>query len=306
MTPTLELEPRSREQIAAVANILRDVLGEAAIAAHLYGSAVVGGLRPGSDLDVFVVTTRSLTAEERAELVRRLLPISGRRAVDGPARSLEVSVVAQPDVRPWRYPPALQFQYGDWMRGEFERGQLPHWPYPDPDVVVLIETAHVASVPLFGPPARDVLDRVPRDDLVRAMVDAIPVLMPGIETGHDTRNCLLTFARIWTTLETGEIRPKDAAAAWVLPRLPEDHRPVLAHARAIYLGEAEERWDGLLDRVRPHVDYVVEQIRSLAGDGREEGRDRHDRAGPGSDGRGPDGGFADRDGPRDVHGHRGL
>jgi predicted nucleotidyltransferase len=270
VTP-LELEPRSREQITTVANILRDVLGDAAIAAYLYGSAVVGGLRPGSDLDVFVVTTGSLTAEERPELVRRLLPISGRGAIHAPARSLEVSVVAQRDVRPWRYPPTIQFQYGDWMRGEFERGQLPDWPHPDPDVAVLIETAHVATVPLFGPPVGEVLDRVPRDDLVRAMVDAIPVLMPGIETGDDTRNCVLTFARIWTTLATGEIRPKDAAADCTLSRLPEEHRPVLAHARAIYRGEAEERWDGLLDRVRPHVDYVVEQITSLAGDRRDEG-----------------------------------
>ena len=269
MTPTLELEPRSREQIATVTNILQEVLGDAAIAAYLYGSAVAGGLRPHSDLDVFVVTTRSLTPEERAELVRRLLPISGRRAVDGPARSLEVSVVAQPDARPWRYPPTIQLQYGDWMRGEFERGQLPDWPHPDPDVAVLIETAHVAALPLFGPPAGDVLDRVPRDDLVRAMVDAIPVLMPGIETGDDTRNCVLTFARIWTTLATGEIRPKDVAVDWVLPHLPQEHRPVLAHARAIYVGEAEERWEGLRDRVRPHVDYVVEQIRLLAGEARE-------------------------------------
>jgi streptomycin 3"-adenylyltransferase len=86
--------------------------------------------------------------------------------------------------------------------------------------------------------------------------------MPGIEEGDDRRNGLLTLARIWTTLATGEIRSKDAAASWVLARIPEEHRPVPAHARAAYLGEATEDWRGLLARVRPHVDCVVERIRS--------------------------------------------
>jgi streptomycin 3"-adenylyltransferase len=87
--------------------------------------------------------------------------------------------------------------------------------------------------------------------------------MPGIEEG-DTRNGLLTLARIWTTLATGEIRSKDEAANWALARLPEQHRPVLAHARAAYLGEAPEDWRELALRVRPHVDHVVERIRTLA------------------------------------------
>ena len=75
---------------------------------------------------------------------------------------------------------------------------------------------------------------------------------------------LLTFARIWTTLETGEIRSKDRAADWVLPRLPAEHRPVLEHARAIYLDEAAPDWAPLRARVRPHADYVVAHIEVLA------------------------------------------
>jgi streptomycin 3"-adenylyltransferase len=77
----------------------------------------------------------------------------------------------------------------------------------------------------------------------------------------DTRNVVLTLARAWSTLETGEIRSKDAAAGWALERLPSEHRPVLEHARAIYLGEADERWDRLAADVRPHADYVVGRIR---------------------------------------------
>jgi predicted nucleotidyltransferase len=263
MTPSLAREPRSRDQIAATTDIVRDVLGDVALAAYLYGSAVVGGLRPDSDLDVLVVSSRTLTGNERTAIIERLLPISGRRAVGGPARSIELSIVARPSLTPWRYPPSIELQYGDWKRAEFERGELPEWPRPDPDVTLLVETARRAVVPLLGPPIAAVLEPVPRADLVRAMLDTIPVLMPGIDEGDDRRNGLLTLARIWTTLATGEIRAKDEAASWALARLPEEHRPALAHARAAYLGEEHDDWQALAPRVRPHVDYVVDRIRTL-------------------------------------------
>jgi len=137
------------------------------------------------------------------------------------------------------------------------------WPRLDPDAVVLIETARRAALPLLGPPAATVLETAPRADFARAMMDLIPILMPGIEEGDDRRNGLLTLARIWTTLATGEIRPKDEAADWALAQLPEEHRPVLAHARAAYLGEEPENWRDLEPRVRPHVDHLVSLIRTL-------------------------------------------
>jgi predicted nucleotidyltransferase len=264
MTPFLKREPRSCEQIAAATAIVRDVLGDAALAAYLYGSAVASGLRRDSDLDVLVVSGRSLTRSERVAIVQRLLPISGRHAVGGPARPIELTILARPALTPWRYPPGIEFQYGDWMRAKLERGELPEWPHADPDVAVLVETARRAAVPLFGSPVSAILDPVPHADLIRAMVDSIPVLMPGIEQGDDTRNGLLTLARIWTTLATGEIRSKDEAAHWALAHLPDEHRPVLAHARAAYLGECLEDWRELASRLRPHVDFVVERIRTLA------------------------------------------
>jgi Domain of unknown function (DUF4111) len=160
---------------------------------------------------------------------------------------------------------AFEFQYGEWLRAEIERGELPEWPRPDPDVALLVEAAGRAAVPLLGPPIAAVFEPVPRADLVRAMVDSIPILMPGIEQASDTRNGLLTLAtRIWMTLASGEIGPKGEAAVWALARLPEEHRPVLAHARAAYLGEEPEDWREINALVRPHVDYVVERIRALA------------------------------------------
>lgn len=260
--PRATLAPVDRDQVQVVVGLVRRILGPDLVAAYLSGSALAGGLRPDSDLDLLVVTDRRLTDDERQALVAGLLPISGSRASPKPARSIELTVVLDGDVQPWRYPPLMELQYGDWLRTELERGDRPPGPLPNPDLAILVTTVLLGSEALVGPPAHQLLDAPPSGDLVRAMIDGIPGLL--LDLDHDTRNVLLTFARIWTTIATGEIRPKDAAADWVLARLPEAHRPVLAHARAIYLGETPERWDDLRDRVGLHVDHVLAAIQAAS------------------------------------------
>jgi hypothetical protein len=134
----------------------------------------------------------------------------------------------------------------------------------NPDLATLITMAMLANTPLFGPPPAQVFDPVPPEDLISAMVDGIDSLRGDLQS--DTRNVLLTFARIWSTLATGIIRSKDAAADWALCRLPEEHQPVLARARAIYLGHHPERWNDIGDQLESHTEYVVAEIRRLAND----------------------------------------
>jgi len=93
------------------------------------------------------------------------------------------------------------------------------------------------------------------------MLDSIPALLSYLH--GDERNVVLTFARIWTTLATGEIRSKDASADWVLPQLPLEHRAVLAHARDLYLRGAPEEWGDLMPRVLPNVEFMIGRIEAL-------------------------------------------
>jgi predicted nucleotidyltransferase len=246
-------------QVDEIVRLIRHVLGDDAIGAYLHGSAVLGELRPRSDTDVLVVAGRGMTHEQRRDLVDGLLVISGKRARAGPARPVELAVVIQADVRPWRYPPRCEFLYGEWLREGFERGELPAPSGSSPDLAPLIAMVLLGNRPLFGPPPAEVLDRVPHVDLIRAITAGIPDLLEDLPS--DTRNVVLTLARIWMTAATGAIRSKDVAADWALTRLPEEHRAVLARARAIYVGEEEEeRWADLQPRLRPHVDFVLQEI----------------------------------------------
>ena len=246
------------DQPERVVALVREVLGTAVIGAYLHGSAASGDLHPTSDIDLLVVTRRPTTLDEKRVLIEGLLPMSGRGDSTGHSRSVDLAIVVEADIRPWRYPPPLDFQYGDWWRREFEQGELTPWESPNPDLTLLLEVALQADHPLFGPRPRSVLDPVPPADIRRAMLDGIPALLSDLD--GDERNVVLTFARIWTTLATGVIRSKDAAADWALPRLPSEHRPVLVHARSIYLGDAPEEWGDLLPRVRPYVDHVISAI----------------------------------------------
>jgi predicted nucleotidyltransferase len=232
---------------------VRDVLGSDLVGVYLFGSAVLGGLRPRSDLDVLVVSSRRLSREEKRRLGDRLLRISGR------PRPLELTVVAQPEVRPWRYPLRMELQYGDWLRDEFERGNVEPDSAENPDLALLIAQVLLADRPLHGPAPMDVFEPVPPADLARALLADVDEVLEGIDT-TDTRNGVLTLARIWCTAATGEIRAKDTAADWALERLPEEHRAALARARAVYLGEEEERWDDLAHLVRPYAEYLVGEI----------------------------------------------
>jgi len=81
----------------------------------------------------------------------------------------------------------------------------------------------------------------------------------------DTRNVVLTFARIWTTLATGEIRSKAAAADWALAQLSPEHCPVLnMPGSCTSTAGTPRRWsDELSAQLHPHVDEVLAEIDRL-------------------------------------------
>ncbi|WP_327312078.1 aminoglycoside adenylyltransferase family protein [Streptomyces sp. NBC_01235] len=247
-------------QVQEIVGLVGGVLGQDVIGTYLHGSSVLGGLRPASDVDVLVVSRRRMDEQDRRTLLGGLLRISGSR---NKVRPVELTVVVQSEVRPWRYPPTGDFLYGEWLCAEYEAGEVPQ-PEPMPDLALLITMTLTGDHPLTGPRPAQVLDPVPQTDLVRASVAGIPGLLDDLDS--DTRNVLLTFARIWTTLATGQIKSKDAAADWALAQLPPEHRPALEHARQLYLNcsYSEESWsDALKAQVCPHVDRVLAEIDRL-------------------------------------------
>lgn len=146
-----ELNTPARGDVADdLAKLVRaEALGRP-LALYLTGSSCHGGLRPDSDIDLLLITVRSLQDAERRRLVGHLLQHSGRRATVRPGRAIELTSLVRDEVVPWRYPAVRDFLYGEWLRTDYESGRVPD-PEPDPNLPVLITAAREHSQALFGP-----------------------------------------------------------------------------------------------------------------------------------------------------------
>jgi len=222
--------------------VLERFLGDSLVAIHLHGSAVGGGLRRLSDVDLLAVVDRPTTADIRKRLVAELLTVSGRYpAPPGGARPIELTILLLSDLRPAPYPARVEFVYGEWLRADFEAGTVPE-PHAHPGHTLLLAQARGEAKPLRGPALAEILAEIPRTDVHRAMGEALPSLLGDL--AGDERNVLLTLARMWYTLTTGDFVAKDVAAHWAAAQLPAEPAALLETARGGYLGTVADTWEG--------------------------------------------------------------
>lgn len=247
------------EQALQARSMLSRQLGGQLLALYLYGSFVDGGLRAHSDIDLLAVIERPLTNGGRLDLMRQLLRLSAPPG-DAALRPLEVTFLVLSDIAPWQHPARRELQFGEWLRGDVEAGVIAP-AEADPDVAVLVTQARGKGIALQGADASELLPRVP-DQHVR---DAIAAMMPEVARNWrgEEKHALLTLARMWITLQTGEIVAKDVAASRIGSLLPQAHRPVLEHARAVYLGTAADQWDLWQDHAGPCVGFMEQGIARL-------------------------------------------
>lgn len=228
-----------QKQVERVVELLRRELASSLVAVYLHGSAVSGGLRPGSDIDLLAVAENPFSPEIAAELTRGLMELSEYPSGGNTLRPVELIIFLRGELAVPAYPAQGAFVYGEWLRGSFEAGNIPT-PGADPELTLVLAQARREAAPLFGPGAEELLPVIPCRDIRRAIGDVLPALLASLR--GDERNVVLTLARMWRTLATGEFVSKDAAAEWALERLPEEHAPLLAAMRAAYLGDSASHY----------------------------------------------------------------
>ncbi|MBD3897242.1 DUF4111 domain-containing protein [Halomonas sp. ML-15] len=249
-------QPLPTEAKSAFDIIVRE-LGESVVGVYLFGSALSGGLRPNSDVDLLVIVSDPPDELARRRLVEALMTVSGGPEDDDTPRPLEVTLLCRRELALWQYPPRSELVYGEWLREEFEQGRIPPTA-ADPDLAVVLATARQASLPLCGPELTELVAPIPEADLRRAMLDSLPGLVEGLQ--GDERNVLLTLARMWMTLETGEIAPKDVAAAWALERLPQEFQAEMSLARWGYLAGDGDDWTQHMPQLEALVEFLRRAI----------------------------------------------
>ena len=219
--------------------LLQKLLPTSLVAVYLHGSAVKGGLRPKSDLDILAVVEHPLPVFARDRLVSGLMDISAYPVQDHAVRPVELVIFSRNDLTKPTYPARYEFLYGEWLRQQFEKGTRPE-PGHDPEFTLVLAQARQYSKPLMGPSAIELLPAISWADIVKATKDILPGLIASLP--GDENNVLLTLARMWLTLVTRQFVSKDAAANWAAKRLPAENARVLTKARNFYLGSPYVNW----------------------------------------------------------------
>ncbi len=246
-------------QLSQACEVIGRHLASARLAMHLYGSALDGGLKPYSDIDMLVTVATRLDENARRKLMLDLLNVSAPPGHDKTLRALEITVVVRDDVMPWRYPARRELQFGEWLRQDILAGIFEP-PAFDADLAILLTKARQHGIALMGPRAEDFFDPVPKIDLYRALAGTLELWNRPSDWAGDERNVVLTMARIWYSAASGSIASKDAAADWAMRRLPTEHASVLQEARQAYLGHGEDKLASRADQLTAFVLCMKREI----------------------------------------------
>lgn len=251
------VNPEIPDEAKQTQSVVEDLLGDSIVGIYLFGSAVAGGLKRDSDVDILVAVTDPPTILQRKALVARLMSVSGEVGNPQSIRPVELTVVTVSDVVPWQFPPRADFIYGEWLREAFEAGSVPE-PVRDPDLAIVLKQVIDNSLPLYGSDGAEVFGSVPPADIRTAIRDTLPALLA--ESSGDERNVVLTLSRMWLTAATGDIAPKDATAEWAESQVPPDFAALLKYAREGYLGKTVDRWEEKDQDFEAFVSYMKRSI----------------------------------------------
>jgi hypothetical protein len=187
---------------------LHSVLDERLTAVYALGGLAFGDYRPASsDLDIYVVTSGSLHADERHALADRCR----HRALPCPARRLELVVIP---ARAARHPgPAPQWELnlntGPDLRdhvGLDPAAEPAHW------FVLDLAIARERGVALLGPPPSELIGAAREADVRRAQSQAVA----WYAANDMPAEAVACACRAWHWLATGEFASKRQAMRWAL------------------------------------------------------------------------------------------
>src|SRR5699024_11184857 len=136
-----------KEAIQALKTIA-ELLDNMLIGVYLYGSAVMGGLRMNSDVDILVITNQSIYEKTRRNLTNRLMLISGKIGNIKDMRPLDVTVINKKDFVNWHFTDKYEFIYDEWIREQYEKREITEYTY-DQDLAILIAQQRKNSINLL-------------------------------------------------------------------------------------------------------------------------------------------------------------
>ena len=197
-----------------LASAIRGTLGEDLLGLYLYGSIVAGGFEPdASDIDLLAVLAREVREDD-------VEPLDGmHRGFLGIhpewANRLDVVYVGRETL--------ASFRQGSGVFAVISAGEPFHIRHDPADWLQTWYLAGQGCEALVGPPAPELLPSIDRSEFVAVIIEAAGEHADRARhaVGGELAYLVLTVCRTLTTLATGTMPSKAAAAAWTSARMPE-------------------------------------------------------------------------------------
>lgn len=251
-----------RTQVQNFTNALAHILNENLIGIYLHGSLALGGFNPQrSDIDLLIVVRTSLTPDTKREIARLVLRTSRK------PHPLELSILREGDLHPWKYPTTFDFHFGEdgraTLQQDMDAGGYQNWTetHPgDPDLAGHITITHHCGICLVGKPIADVFPPVPRADYLASVLNDVLDAPDYIHT--NPVYWILNPCRVYWYLLEGRICSKEEAGAWAVDFLPEPYREVVRKALQTYRGALIDPTFHM-DELRQYATFITGKIKDI-------------------------------------------
>jgi streptomycin 3"-adenylyltransferase len=254
----------TRNQVERLIAGCHEILGEGLIGVYLHGSLAMGCFNPDlSDMDVLVVAAHALTKDERRNFAGLMLDLSLQ------PHPIEISVLDQMQIFPWRHPAPFEFHYSEgWRDRQIVMLEDSSWGEPlslsmeDSDLAAHFVIARERGIALYGVPAKIALPQVPVDDYLDALLDDFDSAAKSIRANPVYG--ILNQCRVYWFLLKSAISSKDEAGEWAGSYLPEEYRGIVARALRIYRGQGSGAQGQFTDEsLMAFNRYLDSQVREL-------------------------------------------
>jgi streptomycin 3"-adenylyltransferase len=232
--------PHIKDQINSLMEIVKTIPGIDLIGIYLHGSLAMGCFNPErSDIDMLVVTGKSMTVDAKRLIITHLLALSSNPC------PIEISFLTKMNLSPWRFPTPFDLHYSEmWRQGninDLENQAWRNWNekvYTDPDLAAHITIILNRGICLYGSAANQVFPAIPekdyRDSIMMDCRDARENM------AQKPVYAVLTFCRVYCYLFEQKITSKQEGGLWGMEYLPAEFRQIIETSLAIYQGDIME------------------------------------------------------------------
>ncbi|MGI8387826.1 aminoglycoside adenylyltransferase domain-containing protein [Robertmurraya sp. P23] len=241
-----------------ISEIIKDDL----IGIYIHGSLAMGGFNPkSSDIDVLVVTNKSMTVETKRKLAKLLLMQSSS------PYPVEISFLNTEQLRVWQHPCPFDFHYSEFWRERYANDLLSGTDKflngdvnTDADLAAHITITNKRGVCVYGKSIDEVFPLVPSSDYLSSIMGDFTDCLENIE--EDPIYCTLNLIRVYWYLKEGVVSSKQEAGNWGLSKFPKEMKNTVEKVVKCYSND-KDTYGFEKDELVKLKNYILNDVKKL-------------------------------------------